>query len=265
MKIEDLKQPYRRMAEYYRIVERSELTGRIEIYIPDEFPTPDFNNWFWTEIKKGKHPEITEEIKEHFPSDFDFSGEEEIHADEWDTCESKLLHWAKALENKRLSIHELIENARWLINHFTPKMILKENKNNHYTQLAKDGKFDELPATCEFSEPVELLVKDYTEVVDSNLLNVVGKYKGKFVVENKKYAANFAFWNYAQLPTKKIDFTQFKTGDVVEVDFISDEFNAKIIGYIYSISENLINLTPVYNKEGRTVEEKEIKSITKIK
>jgi hypothetical protein len=260
MKIEDLKQPYRRMAEYYRIVERSELTGRIEIYIPDEFPTPDFNNWFWTEIKKGKHPEITEEIKEHFPSDFDFSGEEEIHADEWDTCESKLLHWAKALENKRLSIHELIENARWLINHFTPKMILKENKNNHYTQLAKDGKFDELPATCEFSEPVELEVwDDDGDYLDK--IEISGKYKGYYM--DSTSTGLYSAYQHAQLPTKKIDFTQFKTGDVVEV--VRND-NEHIYGLLWQEDEYDLNLTfSNESDKSKYILKKDIKSITKIK
>ena len=158
MKIADLKQPYRRMAEYYRMVERSELTGRIEIYIPNHFPEPEFNHWFWAEIKNGNHPPITEEIKKHFPADFDFSGED--------------------IKTKPVM-----------------QMLDAETQKYIYTQLAKDGKFDELPDTCEFSEPVELEVWD-NELMEPVNTNVLGKFKGLYVTE-----ANLC-WKYAKPITK---------------------------------------------------------------
>ena len=63
MKISELKQPYRRMADY----------------LNDENKTLELSDaffWFYKGMCEGKNPEITEEIKKHFPPDFDFSGEE---------------------------------------------------------------------------------------------------------------------------------------------------------------------------------------------
>ncbi len=31
--------------------------------------------------------------------------------------DEKILYWAKQLEGKKLSLHELVENATWLVNH----------------------------------------------------------------------------------------------------------------------------------------------------
>ena len=61
-----------------------------------------------------------------------------------------------------------------------------------YTQLAKEGKFDELPATCEFSEPVNLQVWDneFMWPVDTYVL---GKFKGLYVTEAK------LCWKYAKI------------------------------------------------------------------
>ena len=259
------------MAEYYRIVERSELTGRIEIYIPDEFPTPDFNNWFWTEIKKGKHPEITEEIKEHFPSDFDFSGEEEVKStNEMLVCMYcgifPLIETCKHPEkcatktkvktvvesnNKNMSLFEK-ENQR--------KMEDENLQKRIYTQLAKEGKFNELPDTCEFSEPVELEVWDY-ELQQKKTVNIVAKFKSKFIQEKKDCIVGYAFWNFAQLHTKKIDFSQFKTGDIVEVDAFGLYY-----GYLESNKEDYIQLSfSSFSTSTRRILKKDIKSITILK
>jgi hypothetical protein len=224
MKISKLKQPYRRMAEYYRIVERSELTGRIEIYIPDEFPTPDFNNWFWTEIQKGKHPEITEEIKEHFPPDFDFSGEE--------------------IKTKPVM-----------------QMLDLDTQKAIYTQLAKEGRFDELPATCEFSESVLLLVWDDGD--EKRLVKISGKYKGLYMLYDNEIVSYVGTYQNAQLPTKKIDFSQFKTGDVVEV--VRND-NEHIYGLLWQEDEYDLNLTfSNESDKSKYILKKDIKSITKIK
>ena len=64
-----------------------------------------------------------------------------------------------------------------------------------YTQLAKEGKFDELPATCEFSEPVNLQVWD-NELMQPVNTNVLGRFKGKYITE-----ANLC-WKYAKIITK---------------------------------------------------------------
>lgn len=201
MKIADLKQPYRRMAEYYRIVERSELTGRIEIYIPNEFPEPEFNHWFWTEIKKGNNPPITEEIKKHFPPDFDFSGED--------------------IKTKPVM-----------------QMLDAETQKYIYTQLAKEGKFDELPDTCEFSEPINLQVWD-NELMEPVDTYVLGKFKGLYITE-----ANLC-WQYAKLPTPKIDFLQFKAGDVVEVELSNEE---KRIGWFDYADRNQVVIKTLQRK-----------------
>jgi hypothetical protein len=31
--------------------------------------------------------------------------------------EEKIIYWAKQLEHKSLSLHELVENAKWLLRH----------------------------------------------------------------------------------------------------------------------------------------------------
>jgi len=74
MKISELKQPYRRMAEYLadkKIVQNSSYG------IYNFFTRGGVMDLFCNSVDKGSHPEITEEIKRHFPSDFDFSGEEQ--------------------------------------------------------------------------------------------------------------------------------------------------------------------------------------------
>jgi hypothetical protein len=254
MKISDLKQPYRRMAEYYRIVERSELTGRIEIYIPDEFPEPDFNNWFWTEIKKGKHPPITEDIKEHFPADFDFSGEESssnVHDDL-----IKAVYIPK--EIKELSNIKQMNNA-FFDKENQRKMEDEDLQKRIYTQLAKEGKFDELPATCEFSEAVELEVSNNKEFFE--LYKITGKYRESFI-SGPPIGQIYAYRN-AQLPTQKIDFSQFTTDDVVEVEtknygLFYGVFCVNEVDFIRITFGDKSDLTKQFYKD-------QIKSITKIK
>ena len=69
-------------------------------------------------------------------------------------------------------------------------------KNNEkYTQLAKEGKFYQLPDTCEFSEPVNLQVWD-NELMDPVITNVLGKFKNRYVTEAGQC------WNYAKTITK---------------------------------------------------------------
>jgi hypothetical protein len=46
------------------------------------------------------------------------------------TTEEKILYWAKQLEHKSLSVHELVENAKWLLEHCQPKQILSEMEQN---------------------------------------------------------------------------------------------------------------------------------------
>jgi len=166
MKISELKQPYRRMAEY--LAERNINPRRNDkTFLLDAFDWDLTNDLFWDDIYNGNHPEITEEIKEHFPADFDFS-EEEI---------------------KTKPVMQMLDLD-------TQKAI--------YTQLAKEGRFNELPATCEFSEPVELEVwDDDGDYLDK--IEISGKYKGYYI--DCTSTGLYSAYQHAQLPTKKIDFT----------------------------------------------------------
>lgn len=157
MEIKDLKQPYKRMAEY--LVTQNCIQETV-YGIYNRYPFSSVDHDFWDEVDNWGYPPITPEIKKHFPADFDFSYEE-------------------------------------------------ENLNQKYTQLAKEGRFDELPDTCEFSEPVELESWEYEG--SENLRKITGKFKGNYM------DIHCIGWKNAQLPTPKIDFSEFKAGDVVEV------------------------------------------------
>lgn len=219
MKISDLKQPYRRMAEY--LAERNTNPRRNDkTFLLNAFDWEETNDLFWDDIDNGNYPEITEEIKTHFPADFDFSGEE---------------------QPIQLPNNPIIQNRI-------------------YTQLAKNGRFDELPDTCEFLEAVELEVWD-NELSIPVRTNVLGKFKSRYVTEGN------LCWKHAQLPTKKIDFTQFQTGDVVEVEYYGDNGDENIVGYIYFLdisSLSISNKMTCYGEE-EIILNQNIKSITKIK
>ena len=206
MKISDLKQPYRRMAEY--LAEENTIQHYNDKTILNRafkwsFDWKDISRLFWKEVDKGNHPEITEEIKKHFPPDFDFSGEE--------------------IKTKPVM-----------------QMLDAETQKYIYTQLAKEGKFDELPDTCEFSEAVELEVWDIDEVVTKDIL---GKFKGRYI--------SYLYYNYqnAQLPTPKIDFSEFKAGDVVEVETKENDI---YYGIIDILEKDYIRLC--FNKSTTTVQ-----------
>ena len=209
MKISNLKQPYRRMAEY--LAERNTNPRRNDkTFLLNAFDWEETNDLFWDDIDNGNYPEITEEIKSHFPPDFDFSSEE-------------------------------------------------ENLNKKYTQLAKEGRFDELPDTCEFLEAVELDVWD--DELSRDFRKITGKFKGNYM------DIHCIGWKYSQIPTKKIDFSQFKTGDVVVVEYYGDNGDENIVGYIYSKNDHSINLSSkmtCYGEE-EIILNQNIKSITKIK
>ena len=68
-----------------------------------------------------------------------------------------------------------MEEGKWLVSHCSN---IEDNKQ-YYTQLAKEGKFDQLPDTCEFSEAVELEVGD--DDVSKNFRIITGKYKGNYM------------------------------------------------------------------------------------
>lgn len=216
MKIADLKQPYKRMAEY--LVTQNYIQEASDgIY--NLYKQGCVMDLFCNAIDKGHNPPITEEIKKHFPADFDFSGED-------------------------IKTKPVIQ------------MLDAETQKTIYTQLAKEGKFDQLPDTCEFSDPVNLQVwnNELMEPVDTYVL---GKFKGLYVTE-----ANLC-WQYAKLPTHKIDFLQFKEGDVVEVETISVGY---MYGYIREVERDKLLLSIGYMSDVlRTIRKEKIKSITKIK
>ena len=227
MKIADLKQPYRRMAEY--LAEKNTNESKVIIYLNNAFKWGLTNGYFWAGVAYGKHPPITEEIKKHFPPDFNFSGEE-------------------------VKTKPVIQ------------MLDAETQKTIYTQLAKEGKFDQLPDTCEFSEPVELEVWD-NELMEPVITYVLGKFKSRYVTE-----ANLC-WQYAQLPTPKIDFSKFKSGDVVEVELSNEE---KRIGWFDFTNNNNLYIRILQRKGNqicnggscagtKIINKEKIKSITKIK
>ena len=271
MKISELKQPYRRMAEYLAERNTDEECKNKNI-LEDAFVWYKTDSAFWLSLNKSVYPEITEGIKIHFPPDFDFS--EEIYNDsgekiglivDLNTMEKK------TKEDSETYYKKLTEN--YFDSAFGVELSkdYQLNMSKRYTQLAKDGKFDELPDTCEFSESVWLEVWDKDKEIQIGKADVVGKFKGKFIslfINNE-----FAFWNYAQLPTPKIDFSQFKAGDVVEVELTHNE---KRIGWFDYVNNNHLVIN-VLKRKGNQVcnggncagskmlNKEKIKSITKIK
>ena len=198
MKIADLKQPYKRMAEYL-VTQNCIQEANDGIY--NFYKQGGIMDLFCNAIDKGHNPPITEEIKKHFPADFDFSGED--------------------IKTKPVM-----------------QMLDAETQKTIYTQLAKEGRFNELPDTCEFSEPVELEVWD-NELMEPVITNVLGKFKGLYVTE-----ANLC-WQYAQLHTPKIDFSKFKSGDVVEVELSNEE---KRIGWFDYADRNQVVIKTLQRK-----------------
>jgi hypothetical protein len=224
MKISDLKQPYRRMAEY---LAKSDDKNNL---LSTAFIWENTDDLVWRRLYYGIYSPITEEIKTHFPADFDFSGEE---------------------QPLQIPNNPIIQNRI-------------------YTQLAKNGRFDELPDTCEFSEPVELEVwDDDGDYLDK--LEISGKYKGFFVDDSSN--GLYSAYQHAQLPTKKIDFTQFQTGDVVEVELVHNETK---LGWFDFTNENHLYIRILKRQGNQTcnggscagtkiINKEKIKSITKIK
>lgn len=341
MKISELKQPYRRMAEYL-VTQNCIQEASDGIY--NFYRQGDIMDLFCNAIDKGNHPPITEEIKKHFPPDFDFSGEEvkeftkrrKLKKNNYPTKlniedikkiienykkgltqvqSSKLLNINNAylgkilhcylgnekakqkigiavntlitkikeeeilLEKQTLQIPNNPTRAESFITEIKEENISLFDKENQrkiedenlqkriYTQLAKEGKFDELPDTCEFSEAVELEVavsKDLTIVRKK----IYGKFKGNYVTD--VYISPLTF---AQLPTPKIDFSDFKTGDVVEVELSNEE---KRIGWFDFTNNNHLYIRILQRKGNqicnggscagtKIINKEKIKSITKIK
>lgn len=130
-----------------------------------------------------------------------------------------------------------------------------------YTQLAREGKFEQLPDTCEFSEPVELEVCDGG--TKSQIAKVIGKFKGRFVEKEDISRNGYTFWNFAQLPNTKIDFSQFKSGDVLE---ITNKDNEKYYGLLYLQTINELAISFGYKSDKvKSILKDDILSISKLK
>ena len=253
MKISDLKQPYRRMAEYLAEKSTEECYhGKKDLDVA--FGWYQTNVKFWSDIDDGDYPPITEEIKKHFPADFDFSGEE------YSICyaynENDLSNDFKISYKK---------NYDYTMEEFYKAKKRVEEKEKH-TQLAKEGKFDNLPATCEFSEAVELEVWDDVILSERNNHHtrlVIGKFKNLFIAEPSLIENKYTFWKHAQLPTPEIDFSQFNPGDILE---ITNKDNEKYYGLLYLQTINELVITLSYNsKSSRHILKDNILSISKLK
>ena len=261
MKISDLKQPYRRMAEYLAEIDTNSRRND-KTFLLYAFDWDLTNDLFWDDIDNGNYPEITEEIKTHFPPDFDFSGEDGKNVNQHFRYISDTMLLDDILPlvfNKIASLNSSKFNewfnSDFLRFLFDKKHFIAKNNNELYTQLAKNGRFDELPDTCEFSEAVELEVGD--DELSREFRKIRGKFKGNYM------DFHCIGWKNAQLPTKKIDFTQFKAGDVVEVE----EENL-FYGQLCGMDDYLIFITfgICENAElTKCIEKEKIKSITKIK
>ena len=289
MKISELKQPYRRMAEY---LESQNCIQEASDSIYNFYKQGDAIDLFFKAIDKGNTPPITEEIKKHFPPDFDFSGEEvkiftkrrKLKKNNYPTKlniedikkiienykkgltqvqSSKLLNINNAYLGKILHCYLGNEKAKQKIGIAVNALItkIKEEENlfekqtlqipnnpiiqkRIYTQLAKEGKFDHLPDTCEFSEAVELEVWDDLNSKNKRLKKVMGKFKGLYCVLVVGNTTIDSYQN-SQLPTKKIDFSEFKSGDVVEVELSNEE---KRIGWFDYTDRNQVVIKTLQRK-----------------
>lgn len=230
MKISELKQPYRRMVEYLLSLNSIQKFS-YGIYNIDK--RGSVMELFCNELDKGNHPPITEEIKQHFPADFDFSDID-----------------INIMEDKIILP--------------TGDYVTRVNLSEAYTQLAKEGKFHELPSTCEFSEPVKLLVSNFYSSEKKEAL-IIGKLKNKFFEANiigkiKGRYVDEGFYNYqvAQTINKPIDY---KVGDVVEVE--TENFGT-FYGMIHTINQRGVTIT--FGKQSGTLRTiTDVKSIKKIK
>lgn len=144
-------------------------------------------------------------------------------------------------------------------------------QNRVYTQLAKEGKFDELPETCAFSDPVIMEVWDDERLIKQE--KVYGKFMGDFITKMSSQNVGLYCWQNARLPLQKIDFSQFKSGDVVEVELSNEE---KRIGWFDFTNNNHLYIRILQRKGNQICNGgscsgskmfnlEKIKSITKIK
>lgn len=274
MKISELKQPYRRMAEYLAKNNTSDDYDGGD-YLIKSFRWITNGNFFWDKLNNGYYPPITDEIKLYFPDDFDFSGEEgkNVNQNFRYISDAMLLDDILPLVFNKIGSLNSSEFNEWFNSDFLrflfdKKHFIAKNNNEHYTQLAKEGRFDELPDTCEFSEPVELEVWDESRNRKISTEKVYGKFKGRYIL-----SIHLSAIKHVKLSTKKIDFTQFKTGDVVEVELVHNEIR---IGWFDYVDNNNVVIN-VLKRKGNQVcnggscagskmlNKEKIKSITKIK
>ena len=144
-------------------------------------------------------------------------------------------------------------------------------QNRVYTQLAKEGKFDELPETCAFSDPVIMEVWDDERLIKQE--KVYGKFMGDFITKMSSQNVGLYCWQNARLPLQKIDFSEFKAGDVVELELVHNETR---IGWFDYVDNNNVVINILKRKGNQVcnggscagtkiINKEKIKSITKIK
>lgn len=132
-------------------------------------------------------------------------------------------------------------------------------QNRVYTQLAKEGKFDELPETCAFSDPVIMEVYDDVRLIKEQ--KVYGKFMGNFITKMSSQNIGLYCWQNARLPLQKIDLSEFNIGDVVEVE---TESYGVFFGMIHTLNERGLVLT--FGEQSGTLRMiTDVKSIKKIK
>lgn len=132
-------------------------------------------------------------------------------------------------------------------------------QNRVYTQLAKEGRFNELPDTCAFSDPVIMEVYDDVRLIKQE--KVYGKFMGDFITKMSSQNIGLYCWQNARLPLQKIDLSEFNIGDVVEVE--TENFGV-FFGMIHTLNERGLVLT--FGEQSGTLRMiTDVKSIKKIK
>jgi hypothetical protein len=120
--------------------------------------------------------------------------------------------------------NEIMENYEYKLNILKEKEKMSKEKVD-YRLLAEQGRFNELPDTCEFSEPIELdvSVSENRTIIRKK---VYGKFKGNYITDI--YLSPLEF---ARTPKEEIDFTEYKKGDVVEIETDDGLFYGVFCGF----------------------------------
>lgn len=128
-----------------------------------------------------------------------------------------------------------------------------KSKEEYYTKLAKEGRFIELPDTCEFFEAVWLEVCDNEGDDYTPLTEIIGKFKGRFI------DITFSDWKIAKTPAVKT--VVFPLGSIVEVVTAKHTY----YGMIEEKREKSITITMGGNSGATLIPLDHITIITKLK